>query len=57
MRTLKERCLYLHQFRDVEEARRVIRAFIAQYNAEWIVERLVYRTPAQARREALREAA
>jgi hypothetical protein len=33
------------------------RAFIAQYNAEWIVERLGYRTPAQARRDALQEAA
>jgi hypothetical protein len=57
MRTLKEQCLYLHQFRDLEEARRVIGAFIGQYNAEWIVERLGYRTPAQARRDALREAA
>jgi len=57
MRTLKEQCLYLHQFRDLEEARRTIGAFIARYNAEWIVERLGYRTPAQARRDALQEAA
>jgi len=57
MRTLKEQCLYLHQFRDLAEARRVIGAFIAQYNREWIVERLGYRTPAQARREALAQAA
>src|SRR5262249_24635712 len=57
MRTLKEQCLYLHQFRDLEEAREIIGAFIARYNAEWIVERLGYRTPAQARRDALREAA
>src|ERR1051326_356709 len=49
MRTLKEHCLYLHQFRDLEEARTVIGAFIARYNTEWIVERLGYRTPAQAR--------
>jgi hypothetical protein len=35
----------------------IIGAFIARYNAEWIVERLGYRTPAQARRDALREAA
>jgi hypothetical protein len=43
------------------EARTVSReiqvAFIAQYNTEWIVERLGYRTPAQARRAALQEAA
>jgi putative transposase len=52
MRTLKEQGLYLHQFRDLEEARAIIGAFIARYNAEWIVERLGYRTPAQARRDA-----
>jgi len=57
MRTLKEQCLYLHQFRDLEEAREIIGAFIARYNTEWIVERLGYRTPAQARRDALKEAA
>jgi hypothetical protein len=57
MRTLKEQCLYLHQFRDLEEAREIIGAFIARYNAEWIVERLGYRTPVQARRDALAEAA
>src|SRR5438552_1973541 len=57
MRTLKEQCLYLHQFRDLEEARQIIGAFIERYNAEWIVERLGYRTPAQARRDALQEAA
>ena len=57
MRTLKEQCLYLHQFRDLEEARQVIGGFIERYNTEWIVERLGYRTPAQARRDALQEAA
>ena len=57
MRTLKEQGLYLHQFRDLEEAREIIGAFIARYNAEWIVERLGYRTPVQARRDALAEAA
>ena len=41
----------------VEEARRIIGTFIAQYNREWIVERLGYRTPAQARRDAIQEAA
>jgi len=57
MRTLKEQCLYLHQFRDLAEARAIIGAFIARYNADWIVERLGYRTPAQARRESVQEAA
>jgi putative transposase len=57
MRTLKEQCLYLHQFRSLEEARPIIGAFIARYNAEWLIERLGHRTPAQARAEALSRAA
>jgi transposase InsO family protein len=57
MRTLKEQCLSLHQFRDLAGARAIIGAFIAQYNTEGIVQRLGYRPPAQARRDALREAA
>jgi transposase InsO family protein len=52
MRTLKEQCLYLHRFQSLEEARRIIGEFIARYNAEWIVERLGYQTPAGARRAA-----
>ena len=52
MRTLKEQCIYLHQFRSLEEARQIIGAFIARYNAEWLIERLGYRTPAQARADA-----
>jgi putative transposase len=49
--------LRLQQFRDLEKARAIIGAFITRYNTEWIVERLGYRTPAQARRDALKEAA
>ena len=57
MRTLKEQCIYLHQFRSLEEAQQIIGAFIARYNAEWLVERLGHRTPAQARAEAPARAA
>ena len=57
MRTLKEQCLYLHQFASLEEARRIIGEFIARYNTEWLIERLGYRTPAQARAEASAKAA
>jgi putative transposase len=53
MRTLKEQCIYLHQFASLEEARRLIRESIAQYNTEWLIERLGHRTPAQARAGAL----
>jgi len=57
IRTLKEQCLYLHQFATLEEARRLIAAFIRRYNHEWLIERLDHRTPAQARAEAGRRAA
>jgi putative transposase len=57
MRTLKEQCLYLHRFQTLEEARRTIAAFIDCYNHEWLIERLGYRTPAQARTEGWSAAA
>lgn len=57
IRTLKEQCLYLHRFQSLEEARRLIGEFIARYNHAWLIERLGYRTPVQARAEALRRAA
>ena len=48
MRTLKEQCLYLHRFQSLEEARGGIAEFIARYNGAWLIERLGYRTPAEA---------
>jgi putative transposase len=54
MRTLKEQCLYLHQFESLEHARDVIAAFIQRYNYQWLIERLGHRTPVQARLDALR---
>ena len=54
MRTLKEQCLYLHRFQTLEEARAIIAEFIKRYNDEWLIERLGYRTPAQARAEGWR---
>jgi transposase InsO family protein len=61
MRTLKEQCVYLHRFQTLEKARRVIAAFIDRYNDrynhEWLIERLGYRTPAQARAEEWRATA
>ncbi len=52
MRTLKEQCLYLHQFQNLDKAREAIVEFIARYNSEWLIERLGHRTPAQARADA-----
>src|SRR5207247_776697 len=53
MRTLKEQCIYLHQFESLEEARGIIGEFIVQYNTEWLIERLGHRTPVQARADSL----
>ena len=57
MRTLKQECLYLHDFESLEEARLEIGAFIERYNREWLLERHGYRTPAQVREELTRVAA
>lgn len=54
MRTLKEQCLYLYQFETLEQAQQIIGEFITRYNAQWLIERLGYRTPAQVRAEAQR---
>jgi transposase InsO family protein len=54
---MKEQCIYLHRLASLEEARRLIAAFIARYNTEWLIERLGHRTPAQARADALGQVA
>jgi transposase InsO family protein len=54
MRTLKEQCLYLHQFDNLEQAQQIIGEFITRYNTQWLIERLGHRTPAQVRTEAQR---
>ena len=57
IRTLKEECLYLHDFKSIEQAREVIAEFIEHYNRAWLLERHGYRTPLQAREELTRKAA
>jgi transposase InsO family protein len=57
IRTLKEECLYLHDFATLDEARQVIGEFIERYNREWLLERHGYRTPAEVRRALSRQAA
>ena len=57
MRTLKEQCLWLHRFEDLEQATHEIAAFIERYNTQWLIERLDHRTPRQAREEMLAQAA
>ncbi len=50
-RTLKEQLLWVRRFRDLDELRAALAEFRDRYNHHWIVERLNYRTPAQARRD------
>ena len=57
IRTLKEECLYLHDFDSLEEARHEIGQFIECYNREWLLERHGYRTPVQVHEELARKAA
>jgi len=57
MRTLKEECLYLHDFESLEEAREAIGEFIERYNRGWLLERFGHRTPAEVRQELTRMAA
>lgn len=57
MRTLKEQAIWGRRFRTVAEAREVIARFIEIYNREWLVERLGFRSPSQARAEFRRVAA
>jgi putative transposase len=57
MRTLKEECLYLHDFESLEEARTVIGEFIERYNRGWLIERHGYKTPAEVRQQLTRMAA
>jgi len=48
-RTLKEQLLWIRRFRDLAELREALQAFRHRYNHHWIVERLGYQTPVQAR--------
>lgn len=50
-RTLKEQLLWLRRFRDLDDLRAALAEFRDRYNHHWILERLHYRTPVQARRD------
>jgi len=52
IRTLKENLLWVRTFETVEELRQALLEFKRQYNEHWILERLGYCTPAQARQDA-----
>jgi putative transposase len=52
-RTLKEQLLWVQRFRNLEELRAALHDFRDRYNHHWILQRLDYRTPSQARKEFL----
>jgi putative transposase len=48
-RTLKEQVIHGRVYRDIEELRRSVAGFISTYNDEWLLEKLGYLSPHQAR--------
>ena len=48
-RTLKEQIVHGRIFQTIGEVRDAVRAFVARYNAEWLVEKNGYRSPTQMR--------
>lgn len=50
-RTIKEQLLWIRRFRNLDELRDALTEFRHRYNEHWILHRLRYRTPTQARRE------
>jgi putative transposase len=50
-RTLKEQLLWVRHFPDLDELQAALTQFRDRYNPHWIIGRLRYRTPAQARRD------
>ena len=50
-RTLKEQVVFGRTFRNVEEVRATVSIFVEQYNKHWLVEKLGFKSPADAREE------
>jgi transposase InsO family protein len=50
-RTLKEQLVHGRIFESIEELREAVRAFIARYNAEWLIEKNGYLSPQALRRQ------
>jgi transposase InsO family protein len=58
-RTLKEQLLWVRHFQDIGELQQALREFRDRYNREWLIERLNFQSPRQARERflALQQAA
>jgi putative transposase len=48
-RTLKEQAIHGRIFQTIDDVRGAVRAFVARYNTEWLVEKNGYRSPADIR--------
>jgi putative transposase len=48
-RTLKEQAIHGRIFQTIDDVRDAVRTFVARYNAEWLVEKNGYRSPANMR--------
>ena len=48
-RTLKDQAIHGRIFQTIDDVRNAVRAFVARYNAEWLVEKNGYRSPAEMR--------
>ncbi len=46
---LKEQCVWLHRFKNLEEARQIIGEYIKRHNTEWLVAKHDHITPIEAR--------
>ncbi|HZC14118.1 MAG TPA: DDE-type integrase/transposase/recombinase [Thermoleophilaceae bacterium] len=56
IQTLKEQVLWIERFGTFEQLRRAVREFARTYNREWLIERLGYRSPLEAREHLLARA-
>jgi putative transposase len=45
IKTLKEQCLWARPYRDVDDLRQAVAAFVELYNTQWLIEHLGHRTP------------
>ena len=54
-RTLKEQLLWVRHFETVEELQKALLEFKETYNRRWLIERLGYKSPWQARQDLLAE--
>jgi transposase InsO family protein len=52
-RTIKEQVIHGRVFRNAQEVRQAVGAFVTRYNAEWLVEKLGFMSPSKARESHL----